>query len=300
MASQKQIGETYDYIDEFFRLSLGECKDFTGAYYDGDFTKSLEQAQRYKHDYILKNLKFREGMRILDIGCGWGPTLKAVRDAGGHAVGITLSQRQFAACKRHGFEVYVKNWKELSKNDFKKFGAIVMMGCLEHACSPEEHLAGKQDEIYKHLFKIANGLLPKGGRMFVQTFVWDKNVPDYRNVSLKAKKDSNEYIIAMIEKIYPGSWIPYGKEQVIKNAKPYFKLISANSGREDYIETMRQWGKRAARPTLPKMLIAAKITAKAVLDPWFRLKVRAWTGAYFRKCFDREVMNHYRMVFEKV
>ncbi len=299
MASQQQIEGTYDYIDEFLRLSLGECQDFSCAYYNGDFTKSLEQAQKDKHDYILKNLKFRKGMRILDIGCGWGPVLKAVQEKGGKAVGVTLSPAQVAACKANGLQAYIKDWENMNVKTFGKFDAIASVGAFEHFCSPEEHLAGKQDKIYTGFFKLCNKLLPEGGRLFLQTFVWDKNVPNYRNVSLKTKKDSVEYIIAMVEKIFPGSWLPYGKEQIIKNAKPYFKLVSANSGKNDYIETTRQWGMRALTPSLAKIPVVAKLMLRYIRDNDFRLKIRAWTGGYFRKCFDKQIMNHYRMVFEK-
>ena len=51
MATQTEIADTYDYMDEIFRLSLGESADITGAMYNGDFSLTLEQAQKQKHEY---------------------------------------------------------------------------------------------------------------------------------------------------------------------------------------------------------------------------------------------------------
>ena len=52
MADRADLEFTYSLIDRIFRLSLGELADFSGAKYDGDFSLSLEQAQRRKHEYV--------------------------------------------------------------------------------------------------------------------------------------------------------------------------------------------------------------------------------------------------------
>jgi cyclopropane-fatty-acyl-phospholipid synthase len=72
VADQRQIGETYNYMDDIFRMSFGENADITCAMYNGDFSKSLEQAQFDKHEYILDALNVGESSTLLDIGCGWG------------------------------------------------------------------------------------------------------------------------------------------------------------------------------------------------------------------------------------
>src|ERR1700730_637447 len=142
MATREQIEATYNYMDEVFRVSLGEHGDLTCALYDGDFSKTLEQAQKDKHDYILDAIHFKAGSRVLDIGCGWGPMLKAVTERGGHAIGLTLSTRQADTCKRGGLEAYVQEWKEISRATFGPFDGIVSVGAFEHFCSLEEYLAG--------------------------------------------------------------------------------------------------------------------------------------------------------------
>jgi cyclopropane-fatty-acyl-phospholipid synthase len=48
-------------------------------------------------------------------------------------------------------------------------------------------------------------------------------------------------ILAVLEKFYPGSWLPSGEEQIVRIARPYVELLSDKNGRLDYLETMQQW-----------------------------------------------------------
>ena len=71
MADTVDLDFTYSLIDRIFRLSLGEMADFSAAKYDGDFSLTLEQAQRRKHDYVAEQIGIRAGRRVLDLGCGY-------------------------------------------------------------------------------------------------------------------------------------------------------------------------------------------------------------------------------------
>src|SRR3974377_1998583 len=107
VADRKDLEFTYSLIDRIVRLSLGELTDFSGAKYDGDFSLSLEQAQRRKHEYIAEQIGIGPGRRVLDVGCGWGPLLNFIREEGGTGVGVTLSSAQVAACHRHGLAAHL-------------------------------------------------------------------------------------------------------------------------------------------------------------------------------------------------
>src|SRR3712207_1151287 len=109
MADKTDIDYSYSTMDQVWRLSVGEMADFTGAKYDGDFSLSLEEAQRRKHAFIAENLRIGPGSRVLDMGCGWGPFLNYLRQIGAKGMGLTLSQGQYAACRRQGFEVYIQD-----------------------------------------------------------------------------------------------------------------------------------------------------------------------------------------------
>src|ERR671934_1393163 len=168
MAERKDIDFSYSLIDRIFRLSLGELADLSGAKDDGDFSLSLEQAQRRKHEYVAEQIGIGPGRRVLDLGCGWGPLLDYVRRRGGTGVGVTLSSAQAEACRRHGLDVHLHDARQVTRDTFGPFDAVASLGAFEHFCSPEEHRAGRQEEIYRDLFERVAGLLPQGGRMYLQ------------------------------------------------------------------------------------------------------------------------------------
>src|SRR5437588_79458 len=116
MADREDLEFTYSLIDRIFRLSLGELADFSGAKYDGDFSLSLEEAQRRKHEYVAEQIDIGPGRRVLDIGCGWGPLLNFIRNTGGTGVGVTLSSAQVAACRRHGLDVHLYDAREVIRS----------------------------------------------------------------------------------------------------------------------------------------------------------------------------------------
>jgi cyclopropane-fatty-acyl-phospholipid synthase len=101
-------------MDEIFRLSLGETGDLTCAMCNGDCSKTLAQAQRDKHTYVLDALSVNTGNRMLEIDCGWGPMLKAAEEGRGHGVGLSLSTKQAEACRHNGLEAHIRDWKGFS------------------------------------------------------------------------------------------------------------------------------------------------------------------------------------------
>ncbi|HEU4698760.1 MAG TPA: class I SAM-dependent methyltransferase, partial [Gemmatimonadales bacterium] len=236
MATQRDIEFTYSLIDRLFRLSLGEMADFSGAKYDGDFSLTLEQAQRRKHDYVAEQIGIGPGRRVLDLGCGWGPLLNDIRRRGATGVGVTLSEAQAAACRRNGLDVHLRDARAVTTDTFGPFDAVASLGAFEHFCSPEDHEAGRQDDIYRDLFARVAGLLPDRGRFYLQTMVFGRNMIPLDEVDLRAPRDSDAWYLALMSRQFPGSFLPYGQEQVIHAASPHFRLVASSSGRLDYIE----------------------------------------------------------------
>ena len=117
---------------------------------------------------------------------------------------------------------------------------------------------------------------------------------------MKAPKDSTAYIMALMVKQFPGSWLPYGPEMVIKNALPHFKLVSQSSGRLDYIETIGQWRKKFRKFHLKKYWLFLSLIPRYLTDKEFRHLVAIFKVSPNKVCFETEVMDHYRLVFEKV
>jgi cyclopropane-fatty-acyl-phospholipid synthase len=286
-------------MDRIWRLSVGEMADFTGAKYDGDFSLSLEEAQRRKHAFITEHLNIRAGSKVLDMGCGWGPLLNYLRGQGAKGIGLTLSKGQYAACRRQGFEVFIQDCRTVTPQDYGMFDAVASVGAFEHFCSIEEYKAGKQDQVYNQFFKTVSDLLPVGGRCFIQTMVFDKGMIPLNTFDITADKNSDEYLMALVTNEFPGSWLPYGKEQIIRNAEPYFKLVTHHSGKLDYIETIKEWRRRLKRFGLQKYLAYLSLAPRLLVDPKMRHRLSNLQIAPIRVAFERGIWDHFRLVFEK-
>ncbi len=301
MAEKKDLDFTYTTIDKIFRLSMGETGDYSGAKYDGDFSMTLEEAQKAKHTFIAESLNIKKGSRVLDMACGWGPFSNYIlKERGAISVGLTLSHGQAEACRKNGLNVLVQDCRYVKPEDFGMFDAITCIGGLEHFCSVEEWKEGKQEKVYSDFFQVIYNLMPKGGRFYMQTMTFSKNMIDFEDFDINAEKGSAPHVCALMVKEFPGSWLPYGPEMVIRNAEPYFKLISKSSGRLDYIETIGQWRKKFRKFNLKKYWLYLSLIPKYITDSEFRHLVAIFRISPNRICFEKEIMDHYRLVFEKI
>ena len=300
MATKQDLDFTYTTIDNIFRLSFGEMADYSGARFNGDFAMTVEEGQKEKHRFIAESLHIGKGTKVLDMACGWGPFLNYIRQLGAIGTGATLSTGQAEACVKNGLNVKIMDCRTITPETFGTFDAVTCIGGLEHFCSVEEFKAGKQDDIYTRFFKTVSNLLPTGGRFYMQTMVFSKNTPAFDDISVDADKNSNEYALALMIKQFPGSWLPYSDEQVIKNAAPFMKLISKSSGRLDYIQTIKLWRRKFRQFNLKKYALYASLIPKFLSDKEFRHQVAVFKISPNKVCFEREAMDHYRLVFEKI
>ncbi|MGB2852068.1 MAG: class I SAM-dependent methyltransferase [Solirubrobacterales bacterium] len=298
MADRDDLEFTYSLIDRIFRLSLGELADFSGAKYDGDFSLTLEQAQRRKHEYVAEQIGIGPDRRMLDLGCGWGPLLAFVRERGGSGVGVTLSSAQATACRRHGLDVRIDDARALSRQSYGGFDAVASLGAFEHFCSPDEFRAGRQEEIYSGIFERVAGVLPPSGRFYLQTMVFGPNAGDPEQAEISAPRGSDAWYLALMGHQFPGSWLPSGREQLIRSAAPHFRLVESTSGQLDYIETIKQWRARFAERSLRKSLLKLRLIPRWLTSSEFRLAFTSGVSAN-SVCFERELLEHYRLVFER-
>src|SRR5438552_9042926 len=176
MAERGDIDFSYSLTDRVVRLALGDLADFSGAKYDGDFSLTLEEAQRRKHDYVAEQIGIAPGRRVLDLGCGWGGLLDYIHRVGATGVGVTLSSAQLESCHEHGLDVHLFDARELTRESFGPFDAVASLGAFEHFCSPDDYEAGRQEDVYRDLFARIASVLPDGGRLYLQTMAFGRNM----------------------------------------------------------------------------------------------------------------------------
>ena len=138
------IAHHYDVGNEFYELVLGPSMTYSCAYYDQEHSPAfepalgLEEAQQAKCDLVARKLGLKSGMRVLDVGCGWGAFVcNAVRNYGVEAVGITLSNEQAAYARRRADDEGLGDRVEIRIQDYRDvrdgpFDAIASIGMSEH------------------------------------------------------------------------------------------------------------------------------------------------------------------------
>jgi cyclopropane-fatty-acyl-phospholipid synthase len=131
------IAHHYDVGNEFYRLILGPSMTYSCAYFEGPDT-TLEGAQQAKYELVCRKLGLQPGMRLLDVGCGWGGmALHAARRHGVEALGITLSAEQCELARQRVEEAGLSDRVRIERRDYRdlhggNFDAISSIGMFEH------------------------------------------------------------------------------------------------------------------------------------------------------------------------
>lgn len=131
------ISHHYDVGNDFYRLVLGESMTYSCAYW-AQQSEDLDAAQYDKCDLVARKLGLTEGMRVLDVGCGWGTfALHAARHYGARVVGVTLSQEQADYARKRMVEEGVGELVEIRVQDYRDvtdgpYDAISSIGMAEH------------------------------------------------------------------------------------------------------------------------------------------------------------------------
>ncbi|MCU1430036.1 MAG: cfa [Actinomycetia bacterium] len=154
------IAHHYDVSNEFYRHVLGPSMTYSCAVFSTP-TTSLEDAQAAKYELVCTKLGLRPGMRLLDIGCGWGGmAVHAAKYHGAQVVGVTVSGRQAELAEKRAVDADVADLVEIRLQDYRDvhdgpFDAISSIGMFEH-------VGLSQLETY---FEGCNALLRPGGRL---------------------------------------------------------------------------------------------------------------------------------------
>jgi cyclopropane-fatty-acyl-phospholipid synthase len=133
--------------------------------------------------------------------------------------------------------------------------------------------------------------------------VWGPNMIPAEQIEIDAfralpERDSDAWVLALLGREFPGSWLPHGQEQIILSAEPHFRLLANTSGRLDYIETITQRNRKIGAPSLKKTLFELQLLPRWLTSSDFRLAFTSGVSAN-KVCFERELLEHYRLVFQK-
>ncbi len=222
----------YDLSDAFFELFLDPSMTYSCAYFERP-DMSLEEAQRAKIDLTLGKLDLRPGLRLLDIGCGWGSTMRRAAERWGvDVVGLTLSRNQrdraaaaLADVPTHA-DVRLMGWEELDE----PVDRIVSIGAFEHFRRAR----------YPAFFERCRKLLPSDGRMLLHTIV----MPDAATLRTRGIPVSHEDVLFakfIQKKIFPGGQL-VPPEVVSSHAEEAgFHVERTQSLQTHYARTLETW-----------------------------------------------------------
>jgi cyclopropane-fatty-acyl-phospholipid synthase len=131
------IAHHYDVSNAFYELILGDSMTYTCAVYP-TFEASLEEAQENKYDLVCRKLGLQPGMRLLDVGCGWGGMVRhAAKHYGVQAIGVTLSRQQAEWASKRIADDGLNDVAEVRHMDYRDvpesgFDAVSSIGLTEH------------------------------------------------------------------------------------------------------------------------------------------------------------------------
>ncbi len=131
------ISHHYDVSNTFYEYVLGPSMTYTCACYPSD-DASLEHAQEHKYDLVARKLDLQPGMRLLDVGCGWGGMVRhAAKHYGVQALGVTLSRRQAEWAAKAIADDGLTDLAEVRFSDYRdvpegNFDAVSSIGLTEH------------------------------------------------------------------------------------------------------------------------------------------------------------------------
>lgn len=222
---QREVQSHYDIGNDFYKLWLDETLCYSCGYFLHE-DDTLYQAQVNKVDYILKKLYLKEGMSLLDIGCGWGFLLiEAAKKYGIRGVGITLSKEQYNEFHKRITEEHLEQQLTVELMDYRdlpgygqKFDRVVSVGMVEHV--------GRDN--YQLFMDCANQIIKPGG-LFLLHFISG------------LKEHAGDPWIKKY--IFPGGMIPSLREMLSCAAEDGFHTMDIENLRLHYNRTLLCWEK---------------------------------------------------------
>ncbi len=223
--ARDHVAHHYDLSRKLYDLFLGSDRQYSCAYFTNP-AETLEQAQAAKKRHIAAKLNIdRPGLRVLDIGCGWGGlALDMARDTGARVWGVTLSEEQLAIARERAMASGLADRCAFDLIDYRSiqgtFDRVVSVGMFEHVGA----------RYYGTFFAKVRELLADDGVMLLHTI---------------GRTDGPGATNAWIQKyIFPGGYAPALSEIVPVIERTGLIVTDIEVLRMHYAETLREWRRR--------------------------------------------------------
>lgn len=222
--ARRNVAHHYDLGDAFYDLWLDDDRQYSCAYFPRP-GMTLEEAQVSKKRHVARKLRLEPGMRVLDVGCGWGGlALTLAGEFGARVTGVTLSENQAATARRRAAEAGLSDRVDIRLQDYRdvdeRFDRVVSVGMLEHVGAPN----------YPAYFAAVDRLLGPDGVALIHTIA--RCQPPQGSPSWVGKW------------IFPGGYNPSLSEVAAAVERTGLWWADVESLRGHYAETLRRWQSR--------------------------------------------------------
>ncbi len=230
----EDVQSHYDLSDDFFRLFLDPTQTYSCAYFERD-DMTLHEAQLAKIDLSLGKLGLQPGMTLLDVGCGWGATMRrAIQTYDVNVIGLTLSRNQQAHVERSFAEMSTRRSRRVLLQGWEQFtepvDRIVSIGAFEHF-GADRHAA---------FFDFAYDVLPDDGVMMLHTIVQIRRaVMEERGLPLTMSLLKFFKFISV--EIFPGGRLPTVDQVEDLSGKAGFAVDRVQPLQQHYAKTLDFW-----------------------------------------------------------
>jgi cyclopropane-fatty-acyl-phospholipid synthase len=224
----------YDLSDDFFRLFLDPTQTYSCAYFERE-DMTLEEAQIAKIDLALGKLGLQPGMTLLDVGCGWGATMRrAIENYDVNVIGLTLSKNQATHVQKSFDQVDSPRSKRVLLEGWEQFAEpvdrIVSIGAFEHF----------GHDRYDDFFKMAHSILPADGRMLLHT-ITALTGPQMVERGMPLTFEMARFAKFILTEIFPGGRLPSIEKVEEHSTKWGFRLTRRQSLQPHYAKTLDLW-----------------------------------------------------------
>jgi cyclopropane-fatty-acyl-phospholipid synthase len=228
--SRRNIQAHYDLGNDFYRLWLDESWTYSSAWFNGDLTQSLTDAQWAKIDRALDEAAVGRERRVLEVGCGWGTLAKRAAARGAHVTGITLSDEQLAWGQQRTNELGLEDRVSLKLLDYRRVGTEPGFKPFDAIVSIEMFEAVGRS-YWSSYFDMLKRCLAQDGKACIQSIV-------IRDDLFERYAKSTDFIQ---QYVFPGGMLPSTQVFVAEAAKAGLKVERTLHFGRDYGHTLKLW-----------------------------------------------------------